>query len=267
MVHPLLEPIVKINYSLGNEQFVATGFYLDYDGDTFLVTNRHVFEHELGVSPEEIRITVRRAEDSENIEPLYVQTHDENQNPLWLTHPTYEKADLAVLPTDFEFEETGNSKYPEGVMVSLEDDITIGEENPRVDLLGGDAIVAGYPLAFEDSRSHSPIVRSGLISSSYGPFFNGEPCFIIDAIMHRGMSGSPVFTSPGTAYWSREQEGTLMWTPSGEEDLEFPVALLGVHSGPINDPDRYHGSQMKVADLQLNQVWYSDLILDIIDAR
>lgn len=39
--------------------------------------------------------------------------------------------------------------------------------------------------------------RKPIISSFFGTAFNEERCFIIDAIMHDGMSGSPVFIAPG----------------------------------------------------------------------
>ncbi|EVT83464.1 S1 family peptidase [Vibrio parahaemolyticus] len=51
----------------------------------------------------------------------------------------------------------------------------------------------GYPSGIYDFRNSSPLVRRGITSSPIWNDFNGEHCFIIDAGVFPGSSGSPVF--------------------------------------------------------------------------
>ena len=41
-----------------------------------------------------------------------------------------------------------------------------------------------------------PVYRQGMIASPYPTMFADEPCFLIDARLHEGSSGSPVLNSP-----------------------------------------------------------------------
>lgn len=76
----------------------ATGFFYNYNNSTYLVTNRHVLEHEYD-QPEEISIRYRNYSDiaSTNREeiPLYSDGF-----PRWLIHPIFPEVDIAVLPLD-----------------------------------------------------------------------------------------------------------------------------------------------------------------------
>ena len=54
----------------------------------------------------------------------------------------------------------------------------------------------GYPDGRHDTRHHLPILRSGPIASIPSTDFNGVSQIVIDAHVHRGSSGSPVFAIP-----------------------------------------------------------------------
>lgn len=267
MTHSLFEKVTMINYELGDGSFASTGFFYEQGENSYLVTNKHVVRHEYGISPDQLRIRIRDKDDPTSIRPVYIDLKDESGDPLWMTHPDY-SADVAVIPLEDELEDTGSSAINDEWFVTDADGMSIGSSN-EIQLLGGDALVAGYPLAFRERSTHSPVVRHAVIASEYGPEFNGEPCFITDAIMHQGMSGSPVFTSPGAPYWHKEDGNSISWTFSNDDDGDsshFGGALLGIHSGPIQDRDLQRSDQSD-ADLQLNQVWYADLIPEIIGAN
>jgi len=51
----------------------------------------------------------------------------------------------------------------------------------------------GYPSGLYDSYNSSPIVRRGITATPVWNNFNNEPCFLIDAGVYPGSSGSPVF--------------------------------------------------------------------------
>jgi len=74
----------------------ATGFFYNYDEDTYLVTNRHVLEHEHD-QPAKIAVWFREhssVDDTSRVEiPLYA-----NGFPRWLIHPLLPEVDIAVLP-------------------------------------------------------------------------------------------------------------------------------------------------------------------------
>ena len=54
----------------------------------------------------------------------------------------------------------------------------------------------GYPDGRHDTHNHLPILRSGRIASIPSTDFNGANQLVIDAHVHRGSSGSPVFAIP-----------------------------------------------------------------------
>lgn len=54
----------------------------------------------------------------------------------------------------------------------------------------------GYPDGRHDARNRLPILRSGRIASIPSTDFNGRRQIVIDAHVHRGSSGSPVFAIP-----------------------------------------------------------------------
>ena len=84
-----------------------------------------------------------------------------------------------------------------------------------------------------------------MIASSYPVHFNQHPYFLIDAYLHEGTSGSPVFSSPEN----------LLTNDKGVFHSEFTY-FLGIHSAEhIVDEE----------PLSLCVVWYPSVILEIID--
>ena len=59
-----------------------------------------------------------------------------------------------------------------------------------------DVVIIGYPRGFYDMVNLYPIVKAGIIASKWGAQFMGEPCFLIEARLFPGSSGSVVVTKP-----------------------------------------------------------------------
>lgn len=114
--------------------------------------------------------------------------------------------------------------------------------------LGQAVLILGFPLGFHDTLHNLPIVRSAIIASSFSHPFKGEPYFLTDARLHRGMSGSPVI-----ANWPRRQP--FFTEPAGG------WRLLGIHSSALDVSDRDPEQDERLA---LNTAWYASLIPEML---
>jgi len=239
-ISPLFKRITLIRYDLGDRRFSATGFFFLYKDTLYIATNKHVFEHELGISPEEIRILFWKMGDQENPNPVTIPMKDDDGSPRWITHED-EKIDLALL----SLEET-NLPGLAFEAFTMDD---FYDMNPSRSKLGRDAMVVGYPAPgarpIKDSQTSYPVAVSAMISSEYGSDFDHQPFFLIDADSYDGMSGSPVMIRPGPDF--RLDQGHVQ---SGESSM-----FLGIHSGPYEE----------LPNLDLNRVWYPHLLMEIVD--
>lgn len=224
----------------------ATGFfYLRDRYRGFLVTNKHVVKNEEeGILPDTLKLLLHvnhrniRLNDTVDI-PLF----DKSGNPLWKEHPEHSEVDLALIQLNIDELEkrfvfpffTAKDFFPRNFAL-----------NP-----GSDVLIIGYPQGFYDKEHNLPVFRNGMIASVYGIPFNGSPCFLTDANLHPGTSGSPVVTKPKNNYTNSEGRTILI---GGEQYF-----LLGVHSGTYS---------IKFAEdveesLGLGIAWYIDLVDEI----
>jgi hypothetical protein len=224
----------------------ATGFFYNYGNDTFLITNRHVLEHEKN-QPQEISIWFRDYSDINKTNrcdiPLY-----EDQFPRWLIHPFFREVDIAVLPLNQKLSHVNDEEYKTGSLALSAETFA----NSELLIRGGTgARVFGYPEGYIDSSSHFPVARDGLIASPYGNWFEEHPQFLVDGKMGDGMSGSPVFTDRTTHFEKIE----------GDPHIAGATAFfIGVHSGAYRTAE---GAQS--SELDINNVWYSELIEIILN--
>lgn len=113
--------------------------------------------------------------------------------------------------------------------------------------VGSSLLVLGFPLGFHDSLHHVPVVRHGIVASSFGLRFQGQGYFLTDARTHRGSSGAPV----------------VMRVPGGGGQGDLPWLLLGVHSGRLDVGPR----DLKLDEmLGLNCAWYADILMSLTEA-
>lgn len=238
----LLRYTTLIRYDLGEVRYCATGtFVRNEDGVDFLVTNRHVVDHEHNISPEELMIHLREQDDPTQTQLERLDIGAGGSEPLF--HPDHPEADLTGIPLEGDLDEFSSEPI---------DSANFLPESSDAIMAGGDAIVIGYPESLMDDTTNYPIIRRALISTPYGHDFNEDRNFLIDAKMHQGMSGSPVFTSPAGQYLSTEGD-VVVWRD--EETDNVVPSLLGIHSGPI----------YQEIDLELHKVWYSSLISDVVN--
>lgn len=150
----------------------------------FLVTNKHVINDAKRVLVEFIE-----AEDNKpnREEKLRVEI-DGNQFKQFID----KKNDLAILPIApilNQFQNAGKHVFYRTIDPNM-----VPEQN-IIDELGAieDVTFIGYPSGIYDHKNSTPLVRKGITSSPIWNDFKGESCFLIDAGVFPGSSGSPVF--------------------------------------------------------------------------
>ena len=109
-----------------------------------------------------------------------------------------------------------------------------------------------------------PIVKSGIVASRWGAGFEGDRCFLIDAKLFPGSSGSVVISKPIDM---TIKDGRLI----AVKDNEKAFALLGVFSGAPQAETK----PVAVGDLTITQtleyglgvVWHAEAIDEILGER
>lgn len=228
----------------GNVIGSASGFFYTKNDELFLVTNKHVVcDKKKKVFPDSLRLRLHKdPNDITKNGDFEVLLYDKSKKPLWKTPPQYPDADVAIIKLDkdeiqkefFITAFSGNDFLP---------------KNYRLDP-GEDVFIMGYPLAFYDNKNNLPIFRNAMIASAYPVYFRNLPCFLTDANLHPGTSGSPVITKPKNT-WVDDKGNTSLVTGT-------KYYLVGVHSGTI-DPNSTMGEE-----IGLGAAWYVELVEDIV---
>lgn len=235
VLNPHFLRVTPIDYSLGENNMLGTGFYYESMNDYYLVTNRHIVRHEYGVSPDEIRIKYRAEDSVERPKPQWIDLFDDDNDPRWYEHPADPTPDLAVVPLELDLDETSSKAFSADFAVP-----------DQIKICGGDgAVIIGYPYDVLDQENSLPVMRSAVIASPYGANYNGKPLFLVDSLTQPGASGSPVITSSANMYFDQKDNRV----PGGE-------SLLGVLSGSVIEEE----------NMGLYRVWYSELIEEIIQS-
>lgn len=220
----------------------ASGFFFERDGRLFLVTSRHVLvdpptrhfpdriEIELHTDPDNL------AESTGFSIPLY-----RRNRAIW--HQGTDDAgqiDVAVLELD-------RDRMPRSAVYRAFTPAHLLLAPDRVEV-GTTLLVVGFPLGFQDTLHHMPVVRQAIVASSFGLRFQGQGYFLTDARTHRGTSGAPV-----------------VMRASGDDRLPGDLAwkLLGIHSARLDVGGR--DAQLDEA-LGLNCVWYADILLTLTES-
>lgn len=233
-------------FSKGTPTTNATGFFYLQDEYLYLITARHVVHDELmGHHPDHLHVSLHCVADdmsrSEDLMiPLYVDAI-----PQWFECQGGGAA-ADVVAVSINDSDVLRSRF---VTVFRASDIMQAHETIP---LGQDALILGFPLGFSDTLNNLPIVRRATIASSFSHPFKGNPYFLTDARLHRGMSGSPVITR--TARPSQHIFG----------QTEFEWRLLGIHSSTLDVSDR---DSMHDERLALNMTWYASLIPQMLPNR
>jgi hypothetical protein len=112
-------------------------------------------------------------------------------------------------------------------------------------------------MDINDVENCFPIVKSGIIASSLFHNFNGKPCFLIDAKLFPGSSGSLVISKP-TNYLMKE--GHLIYSEVKK------YVFLGIYSSNpyLKNVDR-DGNVGDDLEFNVGRVCYGSLIQKTVD--
>lgn len=216
----------------------ATGFFYGHEGgDIFLITNKHVIRDESkNHFPNTIRLSLHADLNNLRDNRDYDISLYNGAKPLWREAAG---ADVIAIPLSKEqltekklYIRALNSQY------LLPDDIQTQ--------IGEDVLVVGYPLGFYyDDVNNLPVIRNGIVASAYPVAYRGKPYFLIDARLHRGTSGSPVFTKSKNSWQRKDGKPTI--------GGGFRMFLLGINSSTFPLPKEEE-------PLGLNVVYFASII-------
>ena len=219
----------------------ASGFFFERGERLFLVTSRHVVtDAPSGHFPDRIEIELHT--DPDNLAgstgfsiPLY-----RNGKSIWRQGlDSAGEIDVAAI-------EIERSALPAKTVYRAFTPEHLPGPRDQVEV-GSSLLVVGFPLGFQDTLHHMPVVRHAIIASSFGLRFKGEGYFLTDARTHRGTSGAPVVMR--------------MISPHATV-RDLPWMLLGVHSARLDVGTR----DMELDEaLGLNSAWYADILLALTE--
>lgn len=146
------------------------------------------------------------------------------------------------------------------IFPSILSNYNLPENQPMEIEVTSDIIVASYPVGFYDEKNKFPIVKSGIVASAWGSYFNGLPYFQIDAQLFPGSSGGLVISKPTNL-------ATFNKGIYHSENKQF--VFLGIYSGEHYWTDTVQGdfgeSFTYKRSYGLGNVWYSFLVPQIIE--
>lgn len=235
--------VVRVETWRGNDYLTnASGFFYLHDGFMYLITNRHVVRDEAtGHNPDSIHFRLHTNAGDLTLNeiiniPLYV-----NGTPQWKEHPELGPS-VDVVAVAINDPTMLSQHYMDAFQLG---DI-VNEHHSLVP--GQPVLIVGFPLGFNDTYHNLPIVRQAVVASDFGHPFKGQPYFLTDARLHRGMSGAPIVSRIAI---TDDATGTPVerW------------CLLGVHSAALDVSDR---DPVQDDRLGLNCTWYARLIPEIV---
>lgn len=220
----------------------ATGFfYLSDKGELYLITNRHVvYDEESHHFPDKLRLYIRSDKRYlSKIKTIELKLWSRAGKKLWKHSKSYPVADVIALKVPLE--DIAGCFY----FYFLKDDILDSPHSipGRGIGLGLQALALGYPLGFYDKMNHFPMARMASIATWPWLNYDKKPCFLIDAKLHPGMSGSPVISAPGTIHKKTVSQG--------QSSTDKESYLLGIFSATWQQ-------------LGLNIVWHASIIENIL---
>ena len=261
----------------------GTGFFYSVSGQTdpggpeyqwvqtdiWVITNRHVVMPQVnGVETYPLSITIHlRRQDTlgrQEWAPIVISGDDIKERVKF--HPN-DRVDVAAIDlTKLLAQELDSNmnRYTYASPFCLSRGL-LARNNKEIRVeASSDVLVVGYPRGFYDNVNLFPIVKSGIVASRWRAEFQGDPCFLIDAKLFPGSSGSVVISKPIDITM---KDGQLFVVRNDEKAF----ALLGVFSG---EP-RTQSQPVAVGDLTITQtleyglgvVWYADVIEELLGDR
>jgi hypothetical protein len=219
----------------------ANGFFFSRDERLFLVTNRHVLLNEADAHrPDRIEIEL-------HVDPDNVAMTTQFSIPLYRSSVPLWRALDPVRPVDVAAVELERAALPERLLLEAFTPSHLLDRLERVEV-GAPVLIVGFPLGFHDTLHRLPVARQAVVASAFGMRFQGQSCFLTDARLHRGASGSPVVTRK---------------LPRESGRRKLPWLLLGVHATRMDVTSRDPEQDER---LDLNVAWYADVLLALTRA-
>lgn len=220
----------------------ASGFLFARDDRLFLVTSRHVVIDEPSKHfPDRIEIELHVDEVNLTRSTGFSVLLYRNGKSIWRQgRDQTGEIDVAVI-------ELERAALPDPVVLRAFTPEHLQTSLSEVEV-GTALLIVGFPLGFQDTLHHLPVVRQAVIASSFGLRFQGQGYFLTDARTHRGTSGAPV----------------VMRRPASDPGAgDLPYKLLGVHSARLDMGTR---DEQVDESLGLNCAWYADILMTLTDA-
>ena len=237
--------------------------------DIWVITNRHVVMPQVnGVETYPLSITIHlRRQDTlgrQEWAPIVISGDDIKERVKF--HPNARVDVAAIDLTKLLAQELDSNKdrYAYASPFCLSRGL-LARNNKEIRVeASSDVLVVGYPRGFYDNVNLFPIVKSGIVASRWRAEFQGDPCFLIDAKLFPGSSGSVVISKPIDITM---KDGKLFVLQNDEKAF----VLLGVFSG---EPQT-QSLPVAVGDLTITQtleyglgvVWYADVIEELLGDR
>jgi hypothetical protein len=189
----------RVQCMAGVTAWSGTGFFVSVpvdDGSTrmIFVTNKHVLD-----GAQAVQIITPAASNELPIRPLFGQsTVVYVQSPSFATHSDL-GIDVAAMVLDGQPILGPHQPYIKNLPVQM---LTNEPEIAKLDAIEPITFI-GYPNALYDQFNMTPIARRGWTATPISLDHNDKPCFLIDASVFKGSSGSPVFVLDTGSYAAR----------------------------------------------------------------
>lgn len=243
----------------GQELSIATGFFYQHNGRSFLITNFHVVSgcdpntgfilHPPGIVPDTLILYVATST-TQQASPRMVQwkrkqlslyTEGDALKPIWTEHPEQgRRLDVVAIPLS-ELEET---------CIKAANAPELGLEPIRI-YPSMEAFVIGYPRGMSGG-GHFPIWKRATIATEPDFDLDGLPRFYVDTATREGMSGSPVYAQE-VGYWLPEGE-----TDQNKASIGKGRRFVGIYSGRLGAEDEFKA--------QLGIVWKESALIERVES-
>ena len=216
----------------------ASGFFFERDTRLYLVTSRHVLidtPSKHFPSRIEIELHTDNADLGQSV-GFGVMLYQDGKSVWKQGTDSAGEIDVAVLELD-------RTALPAALHLHTFTPAHVQSSESRVGI-GSSLLIVGFPLGFQDTLHHLPVVRQAAVASAFGMRFQGLGYFLTDARTHRGTSGAPV----------------VMRNPAASTADDLPWKLLGVHSARLDMAGR---DLVQDESLGLNCAWYADILMTL----
>jgi S1-C subfamily serine protease len=243
MIDSLLLTATRIaTFDLERPLTNATGFFFEREARLYLVTSRHVvIDEPTKHFPNRIEFEVHsNPGDLAKSLPFSVLLYRDGKSIWRQGRDSTGEIDVALIEIDRE-------ALPEESLLRAFTPAHLQASSLGQVEVGTSLLIVGFPLGFQDTLHHLPVVRQSVVASAFGMRFGGQGFFLTDARTHRGTSGAPV----------------VMRDPSAAAGSELPWKLLGVHSARLDMAGR---DLAQDESLGLNCAWYADILMTLSKA-